>query len=135
MLEENQDTVYGWTHVKEPSVFMSGSKYFADSSAYHVVDMVVFFPRTEYVNGRPNWLVYDKGNRYAWPGAIPAGFTYPVMLLAFHSEEDTSVAVPEDIIELERVWDKKALVLTPGRYVVEIRDMHGHRQVKTLAVE
>ena len=135
MLEENGDTSYSRTNLEEPSVFIAGSKYFADSNANHIVDLVVYFPRTKYINGRPNWLVYDKKNKYAWVGAIPGDFTYPLMLLAYHAEEDRSVAVPADIIEWQHSNEKIAFVLTKGDYVIEIKDMNGHRQLKKLSVK
>lgn len=135
MLEENIDTCSNWTNLEEPSVFIAGSKYFSDSNVNHIVDMVVCFPRTKYINGRPNWLVYDKRNKYAWIGAIPPGFTYPLMLLAYHAEEDRSLAVPADIIELQHSNDNTAFVLARGNYVIEIKDVDGHSQLKKLSVK
>ncbi len=122
MLEENNDPYYKLTDVKEPSVFVSENNFFSDPTNNHKVDMVVFFPRTKYVNGRPNWLVYDKRKKYYFVNLQRYKINYPVMISAFHQEEDTTLSVPANIIEIKNPNDKIALVLNKGQYVLQIKD-------------
>ena len=135
MLEENSNPYYRFANVKEPSVFVSGNKLFSDSTKSHKVDMVVFFPRTKYINGRPNWLVFDKRREYYFVKTGRNKMVYPIMILAFPKGEDTSVAVPADIVEIEKPKDKVALVLLPGQYILEIKDIEGKIIRQTVEVK
>lgn len=122
MLEENNDPYYRLTSIKQPSVYVAGNHFFNDSSATHKVDMVVFFPKTRYIDGRPDWLSYDKNKKYYFVNLQQYKINYPVMISAFHKEEDISIAIPADIIEFTKPNDKIALILNKGQYVLQIKD-------------
>lgn len=122
LLEENNNPYYNWTNVKEPSIYVSDKGFFNDPYKNHKVDMVVFFPRTKYINGRPNWLVYDKSRKYYFVKLEQANLVYPIMVSAYPNGEDISVAVPADNIEIEKPNDKIALVLNTGQYTLRIKD-------------
>lgn len=122
LLEEKNHPYYNLTNVKEPSVYVSDKGFFNDFTENHKVDMVVFFPRTKYVNGRPDWLVYDKTRKYYFVRLEQNKSVYPIMISAFYKEEDISAAVPADIVEVEKPTDKVALVLNKGQYILQIKD-------------
>ncbi len=135
LLEENGDPYYNRTNVKEPSVFVSSKGVFSDLNKNHKVDMVVFFPRTKYINGRPNWLVYNKTKKYYFVNFEHTNFVYPIMISAYHQGENISVAVPADIIEIEKPDDKIALVLNTGQYNLRIRDLKNNVIQQTVQVK
>lgn len=135
LLEENNDPYYNLTNVKEPSVYVSNKGFFCDPNANHKVDMVVFFPRTKYINGRPNWLVYDKSRKYYFVPLGQNSLVYPIMIFAFYKGEDISVAVPTDIIEIEKQNDKIGLVLNKGQYTIQIKDLTGKVIQQTIEVK
>ncbi len=135
LLEENNDPYYNWTNVKEPSVYVSSKGVFNDLNKNHKVDMVVFFPRTTYINGRPNWLVYDKSKKYYFVKVEQTNFLYPIMISAYHKGEDISVTVPADIIEIEKPNDKIALILNTGQYTLRIRDFKNNVIQQTVQVK
>lgn len=135
MLEENNDSYYRLTNAKQPSVYVSGNHFFNDSTATHKVDMVVFFPRTQYINGRPDWLVYDKNRKYYFANLQKYKAIYPVMIFAFHKEEDITVSIPADIIEMKNPNDKVALVLDKGQYTLRIKDSEGEIYQQTVQVK
>ncbi len=135
MLEENNDPYYKLANIDQPTVYMSGKHYFNDSTATHKVDMVVFFPKTKYINGRPDWLMYNKSNKYYFVKLEQYKINYPVMISAFHKEENPSIAVPVDIIEMKNSEDKIALVLDKGNYLLQIRDNSGLVYEQTIKVK
>lgn len=135
MLEENNDPYYRLTDVKETSVFVSENNFFSDPTDNHKVDMVVFFPKTKYVNGRPNWLVYDERKKYYFVKLEQNKFTYPIMISAFYKGEDISVADPTDIIEIDNPNDKVALVLNTGQYILQVKDATGNVLQQTVQVK
>lgn len=126
LLEENNAPYYSLTYVKEPSVYVSDKGFFNDFSESHKVDMVVVFPRTKYVNGRPDWLVYDKTRKYYFVKLEKNKLVYPIMIAAYYKGEDISAAVPADIIEIKKPDDKVALVLNKGQYILQIKDAAGN---------
>ena len=126
MLEENNEPYYNLINIKEPSVYVSNNGFFSDLNANHKVDLVVFFPRTKYINGRPDWLVYDKNRKYYFIKLNQIKLIYPVMISAFYKGEDISATVPADIIEIANQNDKVALVLNKGEYILQIKDSSGN---------
>lgn len=135
LLEENNDPYYNLTNVKEPSIYVSNKGFFSDPNQNHKVDMVVFFPRTKYINGRPNWLTYDKNRKYYFARLEQTKLTYPIMISAYYKEEDISTGVPVDIIEIEKPNDKIGLVLNKGQYTLQIRDVIGNVIEQTVQVK
>jgi hypothetical protein len=135
MLQENNDPYYRFTNIRKPSVYVSGNHFFKDSTATHKVDMVVFFPKTKYINGRPDWLTYDKSKKYYFVNLKQYKITYPVMISTFHKEEDITIAVPADIIEMNTPDDKVALVLNKGQYILQIKDDAGKVYKQTIQLK
>ena len=134
-LEENNDPYFNLTNVKEPSVYVSNNGFFTNPADYKKVDMAVFFPKTKYINGRPNWLVYDKSKKYYFVSHKQNNLLYPIMISAFCKGEDISVAVPADLIEIEKQNDKIALVLNKGEYTIQIKDSTGKVEQQTIEIK
>jgi len=121
LLEENNIPYYHWAGVPAPSVFVSKKGFFSDSDEHREVDMVVAFPPTKYVNGRPDWLTYDKNRKFYFPKLNALGLKYPVMIAAYVQGEDLTTAVPADIIEIKNSKNAIALVLDQGQYRLMIK--------------
>ena len=126
LLEEYNDTYYNLTDVKEPSVYLADNEFFNNPKVGTQTDMSVVFPKTKYINGRPNWLVYDKNRKYYFPKLENTKLVYPVMIFAYHKNEDISITVPADIIEIEKSDAKTALVLKKGQYTLQVKDATGN---------
>jgi len=125
LLDENNVPYYHWANVTQPSVFVSNKGFFSDPDEYHEVDMVVVFPPTKYVNGRPDWLSYDKNRKFYFPKLNELRLKYPLMISAYVQGEDLTTAVPDDIIEIQNPQEAIALVLDQGKYRLMIRDSTG----------
>jgi len=135
LLEEKNDTYYKWTNVKEPSIYVSPKNIFNDPNKNHKVDIVVFFPKVKYINGRPNWLTYDKEKKYFFANLNSENLNYPIMISAFCKGEDISIAVPSDIIEIEKPDEKIGLMLSRGIYTLQIKDFTGIVTLQTIEVK
>lgn len=133
LLEENFNPYSNVFSVKEPSVFINSQNAFFSNSYSNVqgkfnVDISVVFPKTKYINGRPNWLMYPKNRKYFFVKSKDLKIAFPVMILAYHKGEDLLTAIPSDVIELNSGKERKALVLTKGHYVLLIKNPKGEEQ-------
>ena len=88
-------------------------------------DAVVYFPETQYINGRPNWLLMDKNNKFVNIPFNDISIKRPYLVFAYYENEDISNAIPADIIEIEDEDDKKSLVLQAANYKLIIRNSQG----------
>ncbi|AIE85797.1 hypothetical protein [Fimbriimonas ginsengisoli] len=98
--------------------------YWTGGWAKNAVDLQVFFPRTELVHGRPNWITWETGRRL-----IPIPFKAPDPALRYLAEASV-VGEPEDAIPVDRVviWPGKPipyLALPPGQYEIRFYDEEG----------
>jgi hypothetical protein len=87
-----------------------------------VYDAEVFHPRTNYVKGRPSWIMlpgrnYVSVNKNA---NIDVRIDFPFVIQAFSAEEDPSRAVPVDCIEVQNKDQDVALILNPGKYLLRL---------------
>ena len=83
-------------------------------------DAVLYFPKNEYIDARPNWLnVKEKRNSYII-GQNRISIDYPVLVKAFKINEEKGELLPFDIVEIKSQTDKKALLLKNGEYYFEI---------------
>lgn len=126
LLEEKNNPYFNLTKLAQPSVYVSGDVFFNNSGTNRQVDMVVFFPKTKYVNGRPDWLRYDKTRRFFFAQLASRELSYPVMIFAYLKGEDVLASVPADIVEIKQPGEKTALVLDKGQYVLRIKDAAGN---------
>ena len=106
--------------VTKPTIFM-GKDGKAHGSSF---DADVFFPRTSYIKGRPDWLVREMGRQ---PVDIPTGLvkgTGTQLVQAFGMGEPVT-AVPVDQTLLRAGEALPVLMLPSGRYSVRVIDAEG----------
>ena len=83
------------------------------------VDCSIIHPVTQYVHGRPDWLISVE-NRIEYVLTLPGNISYPVMVLAYRKDEFGSSGVPADIIEISNANDIRPLILSNGQYEIII---------------
>ena len=85
------------------------------------VDGVIIHPATQYINGRPDWLLNMEDRREVHLDR-PAIVQYPLIVLAYRKNEFTGNGVPSDIIEIIDYKDIPPLILGKGEYEVMMKD-------------
>ncbi len=100
--------------IKESSLFKNkiDGTYLVESSYQGDFDLQVVHPRTDLINGRPDWL--RRLNYKNYYRDIPEGFEQS-MLLVYKSSESLKDHLPVDILYLSGD-DSKPLILKPGLY-------------------
>ena len=89
-------------------------------------DLEVYHPRTRYINGRPNWLIFDSSRSFYFVPEKYITIQYPLLAIAYPVNENYATAIPVDIIELKSINDiKKAMVLKKGEYKIILRNSKG----------
>ncbi len=108
---------------KETSVFINSRGELLKGHEYSGYDIDIYHPRTKFINGRADWLTLNGSRNYFFiPKEKLNLISYPLLALAYCSNEDSSIAVPADIMELKSATDKKAFVLKPGFYKIIVRN-------------
>lgn len=87
--------------------------------AQHHTDVEVYHPRTQYINGRPTWLVQGR-NFYPVPESLRR---WEGNLLSIVRANHPDVATPVDQFILQS--DEKQMLLNPGQYRARIVDCSG----------
>lgn len=95
------------------------------------VDLSIFHPRREPVNGRPGWLAADPMRRPA-PVSFPAQ-DGPALIQAVPRAEGMG-AVPSDQVLLTPAQTSATLYLRPGDYLIRLETEAGWRPVGGLSV-
>jgi len=84
------------------------------------VDIEVIHPKTNYRNGRPDWIYTSENHKAIKVNRNNLDLDFPIIVSAYLRGEVNSV--PIDRIELKHKYDSKALVLEPGNYRITIFD-------------
>lgn len=122
--------------IKRPSVFINNKgNFFSPSDEIMLTDMKVFFPKTNYEFGRPNWLFYPKGRKFYFPKLEKTKLKYPLIVMAYVKGENIDEAIPFDVIELKTADEKKALVLEKGSYTQIIKSRSGKTEKSSVCVK
>jgi hypothetical protein len=116
------------------SVFKNkeGNLFSTDKENY---DVQVYFPKTKYINGRPNWLMMIKDRKYVEIPYESIQLNFPYMVFAYHSNEEIKQTVATDIVEIKNKNDKKSLVLKNGNYKLVIKNLQGKMQQLSIKVK
>lgn len=125
--------------VKEtPIVFRDATEqYYMSPRGRGVYDLVVCHPPVRYQNGRPDWLRMN-GHRslVALPADLPApqDAAHSLLVQVFYANEDPSLAIPIDQIEMRSpTGTRPDLMLPPGRFLLQVVNGMGavlsHRQI------
>ncbi len=83
-------------------------------------DIKIIHPVTQYINGRPDWMLKENRKFYKIPDSKISA--YPVLVLAYRKGELEKEGIPADIIELNTSKDSRFLVLDKGNYDIVIKD-------------
>lgn len=126
---EYEDHYFIALQAKSPSVFINDKNELLKGSGFSGYDIDIYHPRSKYINGRPDWLILNGTRAYFFiPKEKLNLINYPMLALAYCANEDSSIAIPADIMELKSSADKKALVLKPGDYKIILRNNKGEEQ-------
>ena len=126
---EYEDHYFIALQAKSPTVFINDKNELLKGSDYSGYDIDIYHPRTKYINGRPDWLTLNGTRAYFFiPKEKLNLINYPMLALAYCANEDSSIAIPADIMELKSSTDKKALVLKPGVYKIILRNNKGEEK-------
>ncbi len=125
-LPEKESPYSAAISIKKPSVLINKKKeFYSPSNEIILSDMKVFFPKTKYKNGRPNWLFYVKGRKFYFPKLKKIKLKYPLIIMAYVEGENIDEAIPFDVVEIKNANEKKALVLEKGRYTQIVKSISG----------
>lgn len=83
------------------------------------IDIAVFHPNTNYIDGRPNWL-FENDNKKVSIALANIQIEFPVMVLAFKKGEDINLGVPIDITEVKNQTENCSLGLKQGDYIIVV---------------
>ncbi|MCK8481929.1 hypothetical protein [Psychroserpens algicola] len=106
--------------INEPSVFINEETQscLVDPIKYlGGIDVQVYHPKTEYKNGRPNWMVGDKSNFYKLPDDIIKQYEGHLLTVRPKDEPVNSTPVDQFIINSQR-----QLILPKGNFTMNIID-------------
>jgi hypothetical protein len=109
--EEGMEQAVVFTDSRGKPVFLN-----SDSTQ---TDLQVMHPRTNFEQGRPNWLVRDSFKFYSLDTHL-ADIKLPCLVRAYRANEDTE-SVPMDAVEIAGP-QRKSLILPPGEYQLSITD-------------
>jgi len=121
--------------ISDPSVFVdsSGFSYLgaSDTSGF---DIVVFHEQSEYINGRPTWLL---GNDKEWVEVDlnPIALDYPYFLFAFKTGENITEAIPVDLLEIIDSLQTAHFALSKGKYEIVAQSITKNAASFNLEVE
>lgn len=136
---EYENPLFKMTSLDYYAVFIDSTGHVFNGAPTHKdYDARVYHPRTNWVNGRPDWIFEGGRKPYAVTGKIDTSF--PCLVFAYITAELNSVkddserVVPFDVIELETKNDNKALSLKPGDYTIIVLDKNGKKQTFSATV-
>ena len=128
-----ESPLYQMMDFKEPTIFRNEQgNYYKGKRGLRLFDALVYFPRTKYINNRPDWLVKSNSNKMYKVDNI--SILYPCIVKAYKNDESNR-AVPIDIIELEFAMDRTVLVLPKGSYRLVITNPKGERQQEYISID
>lgn len=82
-------------------------------------DIVVIHPKTQFIDGRPNWLKKEN-HKYTIPDSRIS--QYPVLVLAYRTGEFEKNGIPSDVIEITDKNSYNHLFLAKGKYDIVLKD-------------
>ncbi len=111
------------SNLKYPMALLHPSRVL--SSGFSCYDAEVCLSRTQYVNGRANWLYSSYLTKHLIE--LPGNLTFPVLIKVYHKSEydkTSAIAVPVDAIEVSNK-QKTIDIFVPfkGDYLVQINEL------------
>lgn len=110
----------------EPVVYIDTiGRIFNGSQTSGNYDVSVFHPRTNFIQGRPDWLLSEGKKFYSIP-SNKIKIDCPCLVSAYEEYENEN-PIPVDLIELSDKNEQKALVLSPGTFQIIITNKQGEK--------
>ncbi len=141
---EHSDTIfeepfYRRRHFNDYTAFVDsiGVPTIPSPKSYCKVNVCVAHPRTQYINGRPDWL-YKMPGRKAYPTKSFNRITAPSVLVAYYAAEyeaSKQHAVPIDVLELSESSGYPPLLLRKGLFTVIQIGRNGEKERYEVKVE
>ena len=130
-----ESRLYNMINETESSVFLNeeGDAFYGPQN-WKKFDILVYHPRSQYRNNRPDWLYNLEGNQLFEIEKSQIKIDYPVIVKAYHPKERPE-ATPWDVIELIDENDQTALVLPKGSYVLKLFNLEGSTQELNIEVK
>jgi hypothetical protein len=119
---------YKWMNFDEATVFVNENN--EPFNGWHEIapfDMVVYHPRTQYVHGRPHWLINQDGYTLYYLDKDKITLDFPVLVKVWNKKEP-EIATPIEVIEVKSRSDNSVLVLPKGEYLVKVEDVNKNEQ-------
>lgn len=131
----SENPYYKLMKAKKPTVFVNKKgKAFNGTEGLDLFDVMVYHPRTKYVQGRPNWLSRNGKFKYYTLKSPDIKIDCSCQIRAYY-EKEPEAATPADIIEIATKDEQKALVLLPGNYNVVLENESGAVQHLKISVK
>ena len=70
-------------------------------------------------------MAFKPWQKYVYLNQADLFKNVPCLIQAYHPEDDPSVAIPVDVIEVVPGVEDRPLVLKPGKYRVHVKAMNG----------
>ncbi|WP_018981321.1 hypothetical protein [Salinimonas chungwhensis] len=114
--------------LQEPFVFVKGSEVWSsDSSKW---DISIFWPRTNYLNGRPKWASLDRVNYNVSTNDCKNRYPCMVDVFKFNNKNE----VPLDRVLILSKSDHKSVFLSQGDNIIVTTDSNGN-QISKIKVQ
>ncbi|MCK6543208.1 hypothetical protein L6Q79_11065 [bacterium] len=107
--------------INSPAIFKTINGYWVDDTKRGFVDMQVFHPRTNYINGRPNWLIKEN---YILTLPDFDISSFPFLVQAFKKSDKTN-AIPMDQFLVDSRKEKIAVAVPKGYYRIRMINSKG----------
>ncbi|MDI1354889.1 MAG: hypothetical protein PSX36_08225 [bacterium] len=93
-------------------------------------DIFVYHPRTKLLYNRPDWLFQFYKPKFL---VNDIKISFPVIIKAYLAQENDEIAIPIDVIEVEKKADSTALALMPGNwYTIVVENQNKQKQILKL---
>lgn len=143
-----ENPYYKAISIKSPSVFVeknTGSNFvhpnyiydFENDTTYSSIDydVMVFHPRTKYIQNRPDWMYNYLGRKRFHPKRRwIKRLRFPILLMAYPIKENIEKSVPFDIIEINNKDELKPLLLKENKYRLLIKDRNNKFIKKKISI-
>ena len=106
--------------INGPTVFVNSEKSYLNPIKEGGIDMQVYHPRTNYILGRPDWLINDDNDIYPLPKGINKLEGYFVQAIKANEAENS---VPYDQFMIDTV--ETGIILAKGIYDLRIFNKYG----------
>lgn len=127
----SEHELYKNNQLKEPAVYTLNQQVFVDGNKAEQTyfDLQIFHPRTEWINGRPNWMQANLNRKFYKFNPDKHNVNYPCIVMAYPSGEEVEFAVPVDVVEILAGKKDQGLLLPSGDYTLVARDNGGSKKI------